>query len=47
MLGGIRHLIWDTGAAFDERSRVFMARATIAGSVSLTIILWIAGYAIG
>ncbi|MCB1508920.1 MAG: succinate dehydrogenase, cytochrome b556 subunit [Hyphomicrobiaceae bacterium] len=46
MLGGIRHFIWDMGAGFDAKSRNLLARATLAGSVSLTIILWLIGYAV-
>ncbi|MEW5423661.1 succinate dehydrogenase, cytochrome b556 subunit [Amorphus sp. 3PC139-8] len=42
-LGGIRHFIWDTGRGFDEKSREGLAWATIIGSVSLTILLWIIG----
>jgi succinate dehydrogenase / fumarate reductase cytochrome b subunit len=30
MLGGVRHLIWDT--------------ATLVGSISLTLIVWVVGY---
>lgn len=41
-LGGIRHLIWDTGLAHDHPWREYLARATLAGSVAVTILLWIA-----
>ncbi len=44
MLGGIRHLIWDTGAMFDKKSATAMAWATLAGSITLTILVWIVGY---
>jgi succinate dehydrogenase / fumarate reductase cytochrome b subunit len=43
MLGGIRHLIWDTGRGFGEHEREWLARATIIGSVVLTILLWAVG----
>ncbi|SER20996.1 succinate dehydrogenase subunit C [Faunimonas pinastri] len=43
MLGGIRHLYWDTGAGFDRASRNALAWATLIGSISLTIIVWIVG----
>lgn len=46
MLGGIRHLIWDTGRAHDYPWREYLARATIIGSVALTILLWIVGYSV-
>jgi succinate dehydrogenase cytochrome b subunit len=44
MLGGIRHLIWDTGRGLDKQSIEIFAWATIIGSTVLTLALWIAGY---
>jgi len=46
MLGGLRHFIWDMGAGFGKDAREWLAKATIIGSVSLTLILWIIGYAV-
>lgn len=46
MLGGLRHFIWDMGAGFGREAREWLARATIIGSVTLTLILWIIGYAV-
>lgn len=46
MLGGLRHFVWDMGAGFGEQARNWMAKASIIGSVSLTLILWIIGYAV-
>ena len=46
MLGGIRHFIWDMGAGFERNTREWLAKATIIGSVSLTLILWIIGYSV-
>ena len=43
-LGGVRHLIWDTIHGFGEREREWLARATIAGSIALTLAVWIVGY---
>jgi succinate dehydrogenase / fumarate reductase cytochrome b subunit len=43
MLGGIRHLIWDTGRGFGANEREWLARATILGSITLTIMLWAVG----
>lgn len=43
MLGGIRYLIWDTGRGFGAAEREFMVRATLAGSIVLTIVLWVVG----
>ncbi len=45
-LGGIRHLIWDTGRGFDVTVVEWMARANLAGSVILTVLLWIIGYGV-
>ena len=44
MLGGIRHLIWDTGRGLDKVSIEIFAWATIIGSTVLTVLVWIAGY---
>ncbi len=43
MLGGIRHLIWDTGRGLGEHERNLFARLTLIGSVSLTILVWLIG----
>jgi succinate dehydrogenase / fumarate reductase cytochrome b subunit len=44
LLGGIRHLIWDVGRGFEHTEREFLALATIVGSISLTLIVWVVGY---
>jgi succinate dehydrogenase / fumarate reductase cytochrome b subunit len=46
MLGGIRHLIWDTGRAMDKTSIEVLAWLTILSSTVLTILVWVAGYAL-
>ncbi len=46
MLGGLRHFVWDLGHGFALKTANAMAWATIIGSVSLTILLWIVGYAV-
>lgn len=46
MLGGLRHFVWDTGRGFGKIERETMAKATLAGSVILTILVWIIGYAV-
>jgi succinate dehydrogenase / fumarate reductase, cytochrome b subunit len=40
MLGGIRHLIWDTGRAMQPRAADTLAWLTIIGSLTLTLLLW-------
>jgi succinate dehydrogenase / fumarate reductase cytochrome b subunit len=44
MLGGIRHLIWDTGRGFGPVEREWLTLATIIGSVGLTLLVWIIGF---
>ena len=44
MLGGIRHLIWDTGYGLGPTEREWLTLATLIGSIGLTVILWFVGY---
>lgn len=44
MLGGLRHFIWDTGAMLEKHTASKVAWATLAGSVLLTVLIWVAGY---
>lgn len=44
MLGGLRYLIWDTGRGFGPSEREWLIRATLFGSVTLTVVPWIVGY---
>jgi succinate dehydrogenase / fumarate reductase cytochrome b subunit len=46
MLGGVRHLIWDTGRGLGPAERELAARLTIIGSVSLTILVWLVGWVV-
>ena len=39
-LGGIRHLIWDTGLGFDLKSVDVLCWSTIIGSVVLPVLIW-------
>ena len=41
MLGGFRHFIWDTGRGFGPEERELLAKATLAGSIVLTVLVWI------
>jgi len=43
MLGGIRHLIWDTGRGFGPNEREWLAAANLVGSIAITVVLWIVG----
>jgi succinate dehydrogenase / fumarate reductase cytochrome b subunit len=44
MLGGVRHLIWDTIHGFEPAERELLALATLIGSITLTLIVWVVGY---
>ena len=44
LLGGIRHLVWDTGAGYSKPARNGMAWATIIGSLALTLAVFAAGF---
>jgi len=44
LLGGIRHLIWDTLHGLEPAEREMLAAATLIGSIALTILLWGVGY---
>ncbi|TPN32711.1 succinate dehydrogenase, cytochrome b556 subunit [Mesorhizobium sp. B2-3-3] len=44
MLGGVRHLVWDTGAGLEKHTASRIAWATLAGSILLTLLIWIVGY---
>lgn len=46
MLGGIRHLIWDTGRGFKLAAVETLVRANLAGSIILTVLLWIIAYGV-
>jgi succinate dehydrogenase / fumarate reductase cytochrome b subunit len=44
MLGGLRHFVWDTGHGLGKPARDYLATATLVGSVTITILLWIVGF---
>jgi len=46
MLGGIRHLIWDTGHGLDKVSIEVFAWLTLISSIVLTVLIWVVGYAL-
>jgi len=46
MLGGIRHFIWDTGRGYGAEHRSFLAHATLAGSIALTVLVWAIAFAV-
>lgn len=44
MIGGIRHLIWDTGLGLEKSSSTRIAIAMPFISAGLTVLIWIVGY---
>ena len=46
MLGGVRHALWDAGYGLDHPLRERLAQFTLVGGIALTLIVWVAGYAI-
>jgi succinate dehydrogenase / fumarate reductase cytochrome b subunit len=46
LLGGVRHLIMDSGYGMDDPEREQMAQATVIGGLVLTLVVWAIGYAV-
>ncbi len=44
MLGGIRHLVWDTLHGFEPTEREMLALANLIGSIVITLAIWGIGY---
>jgi succinate dehydrogenase / fumarate reductase cytochrome b subunit len=47
LLSGIRHFFWDLGYGFKASEREALTWGALIGGVALTVLLWIAAYAIG
>jgi succinate dehydrogenase / fumarate reductase, cytochrome b subunit len=47
MLGGIRHLIWDTGRGFDLKTIDLLSWGSLAGSLILTVLIWFCALNLG
>lgn len=43
MLGGMRHLVWDTGRGLQIRQVNILSWLTIVGSITLTLAIWAVG----
>jgi succinate dehydrogenase / fumarate reductase cytochrome b subunit len=46
LLGGLKHLLWDTGRGFDLKTVEWLARGSLIGSIALTLLIWIVGYGV-
>jgi len=44
LLGGVRHLIWDTIHGLEAPEREMLTLASLVGSIIFTLLLWIVGY---
>jgi succinate dehydrogenase / fumarate reductase, cytochrome b subunit len=45
-IGGIRHFIWDVGKGFELKTVELMAKLNLAGSIILTVLLWVLAYGV-
>jgi succinate dehydrogenase / fumarate reductase cytochrome b subunit len=45
LLNGIRHLFWDAGLGFDLKAAYRSGWIVVIGSIALTIVAWVCGYA--
>ncbi|MCJ8520201.1 succinate dehydrogenase / fumarate reductase cytochrome b subunit [Pseudorhizobium tarimense] len=41
LLGGLRHIMWDLGYGFEKEFSTMLAKANLAASVGLTVLIWI------
>lgn len=41
LLGGLRHIMWDLGYGFEKELSTKLAKANLAASIALTILVWI------
>ncbi|CAD7042700.1 succinate dehydrogenase, cytochrome b556 subunit [Pseudorhizobium endolithicum] len=41
LLGGLRHIMWDLGYGFEKEFATRLAKANLAGSIALTVLVWL------
>jgi len=46
MLGGMRHLLWDTGRGLQLHQVDMLSWLTLGGSIALTALFWLGHYAV-
>ena len=44
LLGGIRHIVWETGHGLEHPQREWLAHATLYGGIALALIIWGVAY---
>ena len=47
LLGGIRHLVWDTVHGFELRAIYMSGWTVVAASVVMTVVAWVASFCMG
>ena len=47
LLSGIRHFVWDLGYGFKATEREALTWGALIGGIALTVLLWVAAYAMG
>lgn len=47
LVGGVRHLIWDTGAGLEKHAASRLAWLSLAVSIVLTLVVWAIYFSIG
>ncbi|HHI81718.1 MAG TPA: succinate dehydrogenase, cytochrome b556 subunit [Rhizobiales bacterium] len=45
-IGGLRHLLWDTGRGYDLETIEKLAKLSLAASIILTLVVWAIAYAV-
>ena len=46
LLGGIRHFLWDAGWGMTHPEREWLAQGTLIGGIVLTVLVWVAAFAL-
>jgi succinate dehydrogenase / fumarate reductase cytochrome b subunit len=46
LFGGLRHFVWDLGYGYEKHFATKLAIANLIGSVAVTVLIWIVGYAV-
>jgi succinate dehydrogenase / fumarate reductase, cytochrome b subunit len=44
LLGGVRHAFWDASIGMTPTGRELLAKATLVGSITLTLVFWFLAY---
>ena len=47
MVGGLRHLIWDSGHGYDLKTIDMLSWGSLVASLTLTVLIWIAAWNYG